>query len=410
VSVGSIIEETLRRTTRTMTPALKRVINGTGVIIHTNLGRALLSGKAIEAVVAIASGYSNLEYDLQKGERGNRYSNSSDLLSRLTGSEAAIAVNNNAAAVLLVLNTFAEGKEVIIGRGELIEIGGSFRIPEVMKKSGAILREVGTTNRTFIEDYEEAITENTGLIMKAHTSNYRIRGFVHEVGSDELRDLAQRRGVPFYYDLGSGLYSSLPDNLGVTEPTISEEMKKEIDLISFSGDKLLGGPQCGIILGRKELLKNVKKNPLTRALRPDKLSLAALEATLFHYFDEETSRREIPVLSMLHQGEETLKKRSDKLARAFRRRHINGTVEVVRLLSEIGGGSAPDMYIPSWGLSIKPGADSVDRANSRLRSLDTPVIARVEKDRLLLDLRTIRERDEADLLSGLETALSADGR
>jgi L-seryl-tRNA(Ser) seleniumtransferase len=409
-SVDSIIAETMKRTARTMTPSLKKVINGTGVVIHTNLGRALLSDAALKRVVEIASGYSNLEYDVGKGERGDRYSTSSALLAQLTGMEAAIAVNNNAAAVLLVLNTFADGKEVVIGRGELVEIGGSFRIPEVMKKSGAILTEVGTTNRTYIEDYERAITENTGLIMKAHTSNYRIRGFVHEVGSDELGDLGRKWNIPFYYDLGSGLFSSLSDDFGVDEPTVAEEAKKGLDLISFSGDKLLGGPQSGIILGKKEYIRDLRKNPLTRALRPDKLSLAALEATLLDYFDREKSRRDIPVLAMLYQSEETLKKRAEKLVRALRQKKVDAIVKVASLTSEIGGGSAPDTYIPSWGLSVEPTSCSVDRASSRLRSLEIPIITRVEKGRLFLDVRTIRGSDEADLLHGLTTALSGDGR
>jgi L-seryl-tRNA(Ser) seleniumtransferase len=406
ISTDAIIDETKKRSARSVAPALKRVINGTGVILHTNMGRALLAASALERLTTVASGYSNLEYDLEKGERGDRYVHSVLLLTQLTGAEAAVVVNNNAAAVLLVLNTLAEGREVVVGRGELVEIGGSFRIPEVMKKSGAILAEVGTTNRTFTEDYERAIGENTGLIMKAHTSNYKIRGFVHETSSDEISRLARKYTIPFYFDIGSGLFFPPDGNLGLSEPIISEEARKDIDVMSFSGDKLLGGPQCGIILGKKALIQQIRKNPLTRALRPDKFTLAALEATLLLYLDDQTAKREIPVLHMLYQDEESLKRRAGKIVRALRRKKVKSAVEAIQLYSEIGGGSAPDTYISSWGLSFKPDGVSVARFEAALRSLDTPIIARIEKDHLLIDLRTVREMDEADLLLGLTSVLS----
>ncbi len=405
----AVIEETARRAEQTLSPALKRVINGTGVIIHTNLGRAPLASSAIARLVAVASGYSNLEYDLEKGERGDRYSHAVALVTRLTGAESALVVNNNAAAVLLVLNTLAEGKEVIIGRGELVEIGGSFRIPEVMKKSGALLREVGTTNRTFVEDYERAINENTGLIMKAHTSNYRIRGFVHEATSEELATLGKGHRIPFYFDAGSGLFSTLNGGLDPSEPVIMDEAGKGIDLISFSGDKLLGGPQAGVILGRGDLVRTVRKNPLTRALRPDKFTLAALEATLLLYLDPPTARNEISTLRMMSLDGDALKRRASRIVRHLRHGGIAADVQVVALYSEVGGGSLPDVQIPSWGLALRPSRMSVTALDSGLRSLVTPVVGRIEKERFLIDVRTIQESDERDLVSALREVLR-DGR
>jgi L-seryl-tRNA(Ser) seleniumtransferase len=402
----AIIDETARRTARTLSPALRRVINGTGVVIHTNLGRAPLALSAIDRLLAVASGYSNLEYNLEKGERGDRHTHSVSLLARLTGAESAVVVNNNAAAVLLVLNTLAEGKEVVIGRGELVEIGGSFRIPEVMKKSGAVLREVGTTNRTFAEDYEQAINENTGLIMKVHTSNYRIKGFVHEATSDELSALAKRYKIPFYFDAGSGLFFAVGSGLDdASEPVLVEEAGKGIEVISFSGDKLLGGPQAGIILGKKEIIGPIKKNPLTRALRPDKFTLAALEATLRLYLDPRAASQEIPALRMLSLDEETLRKRARRVARALRRESADAEIQVIALYSEVGGGSFPDVYIPSYGLALRPSRISVDALDRNLRSLDVPVIGRIEKERFLIDMRTIQGGDERDLTSGLSAAL-----
>ncbi|OPY63830.1 MAG: L-seryl-tRNA(Sec) selenium transferase [Syntrophorhabdaceae bacterium PtaU1.Bin034] len=408
-AVPAIIEETKRRTARSLSPHLRKVVNGTGVVIHTNLGRSPLPRFAFERLLAVASGYSNLEYNLEEGRRGDRHDHCLSLMTRLTGAEGALIVNNNAAAVLLTLNTFADGKEVIIGRGELIEIGGSFRIPEVMEKSGAVLREVGTTNRTFREDYERAVNERTGLIMKAHTSNYRIRGFVHETTSEELTSLAASRDIPFYFDTGSGLFSPLGNHLGFSEPTIREEVKKNIDLISFSGDKLLGGPQAGIVVGKKGLIDALKKNPLTRALRPDKFTLSALEATLLLYLDLDKARLEIPVLRMLYQDETTLKTRAGRLRRLLQRRAVKATIEVARMYSEVGGGSLPDVSIPSCGLSLQPNDISVERFEQNMRGLPVPVIGRIEKGRFLIDMRTVQEADEPHLLSGIETALR-DGR
>ncbi len=409
LTVETLIAETARRAALTVSPALKRVINGTGVVIHTNLGRAPLAPSAIARLVAAASGYTNLEYDLEKGERGDRYSHSVALLTRLTGVENALVVNNNAAAVLLVLNTLAEGREVIISRGELVEIGGSFRIPEVMKKSGAILREVGTTNRTFTEDYERAITENSALIMKAHTSNYRIRGFVHEVTSEELVTLAASRNIPFYFDAGSGLFSPLDGTFESSEPLIPAETAKGVDIISFSGDKLLGGPQAGIILGKRDLVRTIKKNPLTRALRPDKFTLAALEATLLLYLDASKAKEEIPTLHMMFLNGNTVKKRAARIAALLRRGDVAARIEVTPLYSEVGGGSLPDVQIPSWGLAVHPSRISTSGLDRKLRSLGVPIIGRIEKERFLIDMRTIQEADEQDLVAELRETLQ-DGR
>jgi L-seryl-tRNA(Ser) seleniumtransferase len=438
---GALIDRTEARVTRFLSPTLKKVVNGTGVVIHTNLGRSPLAPDAIERLTETASGYSNLEYHLKEGKRGDRHSHCLAVLSRLTGAESAIIVNNNAAAVLLVLNTFAQGKEVIIGRGELIEIGGSFRIPEVMKKSGAILREVGTTNRTFIEDYEQAINEETGLIMKAHTSNYRIRGFVHEAASEELAALSARHDVPFFFDAGSGLLSPFANLSRFGEPVIQEEVAKGAGILSFSGDKLLGGPQAGIILGRKPLIDAMKRNPITRALRPDKFTLAALEATLLLYLDEEKAKREIPILRMLNAGEDELKRRAQKIARRVRAAASEAAVDVVRLESEVGGGSLPDVQLPSYGLSILPTNMTTEAFEQHLRLGDgesfrrktqnkfrrnlqgktpsgvllgktqgvLPVVGRIEKGRFLVDVRTVLEEEERDLVLAIGAAL-ADGK
>jgi L-seryl-tRNA(Ser) seleniumtransferase len=406
--VERIIEETGRCAAELSTPGLRKVINGTGVVIHTNLGRSLLAKPAIDALVGIASNYSNLEYDLKIGKRGDRYEHCSSILQRLTGAEASLVVNNNAAAVLLVLDTFAQGKEVIIARGELIEIGGSFRIPDVMRKSGAILREVGTTNRTFSQDYERALHENTGLLMKAHTSNYRIRGFVHETTVTELVELGKRYRVPVFYDAGSGLLWPLKGGRAFDEPVITNFTHTGLDIISFSADKLLGGPQAGIILGKTAHIDAMKKNPLTRAIRPDKFTLAALEATLFLYIDEE-KRSQIPTLEMIQQDETSLKRRASRLAAVLRARSSAGlSVSVVSLTSEVGGGSLPDVALPSYGLALEPRNISLLLFEERLRKLETPIIARIGHDRLLIDVRTIRKVDEPLLISGIAAAL-ADG-
>ena len=407
--VEAIIEETKRRTEQSLRPALKKVINGTGVIIHTNLGRSPLARSAIERLLAVASGYSNLEYDLAEGRRGDRHEHCLALLKRLTGAEGALVVNNNAAAVLLALNTLAEGREVIIGRGELIEVGGSFRIPEIMAKSGAVLREVGTTNRTFKEDYERGVNERTALIMKAHTSNYRIRGFAHEATTAELAAVAAAHHLPFYFDTGSGLLSDLGSDAGSDEPSVLEEAGK-CDVISFSGDKLLGGPQAGIILGHAGLIDAMKKNPLTRALRPDKFTLSALEATLLLYLDKDKARREIPILRMLHQDPQVVKTRAGRVARMVRkgvaRDHRRGSEVLCARWAE---GASPTSPYPPTAFRCSRPLISVDKLEQRMRGLDTPVIGRIEKGRFLIDMRTVQQEDEPYLVLAIQTALR-DGR
>ncbi|MCX5799393.1 MAG: L-seryl-tRNA(Sec) selenium transferase [Proteobacteria bacterium] len=408
-SLQEIIHDVEKGVVGLITPGLKRVINGTGVVIHTNLGRSILANAAIEAVKNTASHYVNLEYDLKKGTRGDRYEHCLFILKKLTGAEGALVVNNNAGAVFLVLNTMAEGKEVIISRGELIEIGGTFRIPDVMKKSGSLLQEVGTTNRTYREDYEHAISENTGLIMKAHTSNYRIRGFTHGTKTEELISLGKEHHIPTYYDAGSGLLFPLKGVGLHDEPYILEEITRGIDLISFSGDKLLGAPQAGIILGRKAYIEAMKKNPLTRALRPDKFTLAGLEATLLLYLDMETAKREIPTLRMIYEEKGILKRRAQRIAKIVKNRCPALSVSIVELSSEVGGGTLPDVLLPSFGIALKLHTISVESFEERLRNLTVPIIGRIERNMLLLDMRTILKDDEPFLISGIETALQ-DGK
>jgi L-seryl-tRNA(Ser) seleniumtransferase len=403
--MDQIIEVVEKHVILSVSPRLKRVINGTGVIIHTNLGRSLLSKSAIDAVINAASHYTNLEYDLKKGSRGDRYEHCTFILQKLTGAENAIVVNNNAGAVFLILNTFAEGKEVIISRGELIEIGGSFRIPDVMKKSGALLREVGTTNRTFVEDYEHAINEYTGLLMKAHTSNYKIRGFVHETTGDEFISLSRKYNLPAYYDAGSGMLFPFKTFGTYDEPCIIEELKKGWDMISFSGDKLLGAPQAGIILGENTYIDALKKNPITRMLRPDKFTLAALESTLLLYLDGATAQHEIPTLKMVYEDKNYLKRRAQQLIRKMKGLSEKLSIVTTEISSEVGGGSLPDVFIPSFGIAIKPLAVSVEAFEERLRNLDVPIIGRIEKDILLFDLRTILKEDEPLFIKGIEYAL-----
>ena len=372
----------------------QRVINATGVVLHTNLGRAPLAKRALDRIHDVSSGYSNLEYDLATGKRGQRGDGVTNLLRTLYGCEAAAVVNNCAAAVLLILNTIAEHGEVIISRGELIEIGGSFRLPDVIAKSGARIREVGTTNRTRIADYRAAIGSDTRVIMHAHPSNYRITGFTEVPALEELAGLARDAGIPFFIDLGSGCTQEL-----LNEPTIESALKSGASIISFSGDKLFGGPQAGIILGAERFLREVQRNPLARAVRIDKLTLAALEATLeIHATGDPT--REIPALASLSASKSEIEKRARRFAK--RARKIDGiNAVVIDGVSAVGGGSAPQADLPTALIAISLAGTSTDELEKLLRHTTPPVIARISDDQLLIDLRTIPPQDEATLLKVL---------
>lgn len=380
-------------------PCLRRLINGTGVIIHTNLGRSLLPACAMERIREAGLHYSNLEFDLATGQRGSRYSLVERLLCTLTGAEAALVVNNNAAAVLLVLETLARSREVIVSRGQLVEIGGSFRIPEVMARSGALLVEVGATNRTHPRDYENGVTEQTALLLKVHCSNFRIIGFTREVSLEELVQIGRQKGIPVMEDLGSGCFIDLSRFGLEREPTVQEAVASGADVITFSGDKLLGGPQAGIILGRREIVDRVKKNPLNRALRIDKFTLAGLEAVLRLYLDEKTAVEKIPTLAMIAEPVAAVGRRARRLATKLKPVAETCGVRVVETIARVGGGAMPEQNLPSRGVALAPRAMSVNRLEVLLRALEVPVIGRVEDDCLLLDMRTVAE-EEISLLVG----------
>jgi L-seryl-tRNA(Ser) seleniumtransferase len=388
-----------------VSPHLRRAINATGVVIHTNLGRSPLSEQALKNLIEVARGYSNLEYDLAKGTRGDRYAHVEEILLRLSKAEAGLVVNNNAAAVLLALNTIAAGREVICSRGELVEIGGAFRIPDVMARSGAILREVGTTNRTHVRDYEEAINSTTGLLLKVHTSNYRVVGFTSEVTVEELGKLGKRYNLPVMNDLGSGCFIDLSPYGLEKEPTAQEAIQAGADVVTFSGDKLLGGPQAGIILGNRELMDTMKANPLSRALRIDKLTLAALESTLISYLSEGQAIREIPTLRMLTMPLEELRKRARGLQRLIKKETGKASLEMIREQSQVGGGALPLQAVPTWALAIKPLKGTAQALEAALRDLEPPIIARIADDRLILDLRTIQADEFGTIACGMELAL-----
>ena len=371
------------------TPNMRPVLNGTGTILHTNLGRAPIGRKHMERIYALATGYSNLEYNLEEGKRGERYSHFEKLLCKITGAEAAMAVNNNAAAVMLVLNSLAKGGEVIVSRGELVEIGGKFRIPDVMEQSGASLVEIGTTNKTHYEDYRQAITEETKALLKVHTSNYRIIGFTESVGIDELIPLAKEYDLPVIEDLGSGVLVDLSKYGLSYEPTVQDSIAKGADVVCFSGDKLLGGPQAGIIIGKKKYIDMMKKNQLTRALRIDKFTAAALELVLMEYLSEEHAIRNIPVLRMITKPFEEIKKDAGSLARMLKRAHLSAQIEVVPCESQIGGGSLPLERIPSMAVAIWPEKIHVSELEERLRHLPVPMVVRIVNNTVLMDVRTL---------------------
>ena len=379
----------------------RSVINGTGVVVHTNLGRSVLPKIAMESIQRVGSGYSNLEFDLTTGRRGSRYSLVEGLLCDLTGAEAALVVNNNAAAVFLVLDTLANGREVVISRGQLVEIGGSFRIPDVMAKSGAVMVEIGTTNRTHLHDYEAAINDQTSLLLKVHTSNFKVIGFTSEVLLADMVDLGARMGIPVMEDLGSGCLVDLSRYGLHKEPTVSELMKTGVDVLTFSGDKLLGGPQAGIILGKKEIIDRVKKNPLNRALRIDKFTLAGLESVLRLYFDEKMAMQTIPTLTMLTMPLKTIEKRAGRLLRKIKQIPAETCgISLLKTESRAGGGALPEQGLASSAVALAPGSMTVNDLELKLRSADPPVIGRIEDDRFILDMRTVAD-NELDRLAAL---------
>ena len=386
--------------------SLTPVINATGIVVHTNLGRAVLSEGVLEHVLEIGAGYSTLEYDLTAGKRGQRHTHTRRLLREITGAEDALIVNNNAAAVLICLNSLAAGREVIVSRGELVEIGGSFRVPDVMKSGGVILREVGTTNKTHLRDYSSAINENTALILKVHQSNYKIVGFTEDVRMGDLAALGREKGVPVMCDLGSGCLLDLRKYGIHDEPSVQETVRSGADIVTFSGDKLLGGPQGGVIAGKQEFVEKIRKNPLARALRIDKLTIAAFEATLMEYMDPERAVREIPVLRMLFQPLGEIRTRAKKIASALRAAVRDERFEVTEDSSRAGGGALPEAEFPSFAVSVKPRGISVNELESRLRRGSPPVIARIKDDSLLLDARTIGKDDIKVLVSTVSAAFS----
>jgi L-seryl-tRNA(Ser) seleniumtransferase len=390
---------------RQIQPRLRRVINATGVVIHTNLGRAPLHPAALKHLIEVSKTYSNLEYDLDRGERGSRYVHVEEILCRLSGAESALVVNNNAGAVLLVLNTIAEGREVILSRGELVEIGGAFRIPDVMKRSAAFLREVGTTNRTYLSDYQKAINPQTALLLKVHTSNFRIMGFTSDVSLQDLVQLGRQHQLPVMNDLGSGCLIDLTQYGLEKEPTVQETIKTGADVVTISGDKLLGGPQAGIILGKKDLLDSVKVNPLTRALRIDKLTLAALESTLLLYFDEKRAMEEIPALQMLSLDTKKLKRRGKRLLKKLSgMKNERMTFTLRDDVSQVGGGALPLQELPTMVVSIKPLDFSINHLEENLRKGHPPVISRISKEELILDMRTVFDEEIPLLAAEIEKA------
>ncbi|MGA9110780.1 MAG: L-seryl-tRNA(Sec) selenium transferase [Smithella sp.] len=388
--------------------SLRRVVNATGVILHTNLGRAPLCAEALQRIIEVGRGYSNLEYDLVKGERGQRYAHVNKLICALTGAQDALIVNNNAAAVLLVLNTLADGKEAIVSRGELIEIGGEFRIPEIMHKSASRLREVGTTNRTRIGDYEKAINADTGLILKVHTSNFRIVGFTEEADIESLVVLGKSHGIPVMDDLGSGCLIDLEKSGLQHEPTVREVLSSDCDIVTFSGDKLLGGPQAGIIVGKREILVKIRKNPLNRALRIDKFTLAALEATLMHYLNPASAIKKLRALKALTESAASVKKRALKLMTQLQKENFDSLkFSMHEDFAAAGGGSLPTQKIPTVLVAVRNKKMSASKMEEKLRKLEVPVIVRVDKDEILIDLRTVAEDEFAFIIEGLKQLISS---
>ncbi|SCJ20479.1 L-seryl-tRNA(Sec) selenium transferase [uncultured Clostridium sp.] len=405
ISIDKIAQSTMNKCNLKYSLSLKKVINATGTVLHTNLGRSLLSESIKDDLWESASRYSNLEYNIEKGQRGSRYTHLTDTIKRLTGAEDVLVVNNNAAAVLLVLSTMAKGGEAIVSRGELVEVGGSFRIPSIMALSGADLVEVGSTNKTHLKDYEESINENTKVLMKVHTSNYRILGFTESVDVDKLCELGEKHDIPVIEDLGSGVFVDVSKYGLSYEPTVLDSIRKGADIVTFSGDKMLGGPQAGIIVGKKEYIEKMKKNQLTRALRVDKLTICALEATLRMYLDEEKAKEEIPTLKMLTYSIKELEEKANNLYSKIEYLNNYADIKIEDGLSQVGGGSMPTETMDSKVITIIPKNINVSTLENRLRLSDAHIIARVYDDKYVLDVRTIFEDEFEVVKTELEKAL-----
>ncbi|MDY6045147.1 MAG: L-seryl-tRNA(Sec) selenium transferase [Peptoniphilus sp.] len=384
-----------------MTPNLRPVINATGVILHTNLGRSLLSQQAIERVASLTASYGNLEYDIEAGARGSRHDILSGLIRNITGAEDAMVVNNNASAVLLAISTLTEGGDVVVSRGELVEIGGSFRIPEIIELSGAHLREIGTTNKVHLADYERAAErEESEVLLKVHTSNFKIVGFTEEVELEALRRIADKHNLPLIYDLGSGLMDPLSE-VGIHEPTVKEALAAGADLVLFSGDKLLGGPQAGIAIGKKKYIERMKRHPLARVVRMDKMSFAALEATFESYRNPQAAREEIPVLAMITKSLDTIRRDAEDLKDKLIDLGYDAVVD--RNRSQVGGGSCPGEYLDTYVVGIASKNPTVSELERALRHYETPIISRIERDRLLLDPRTLQTGDGETILQAFKS-------
>ena len=405
----AVSRDALARTALAMRPSLRRVINATGIIVHTNLGRSVLAEAAIKAVVDVASGYNTLEYDVEEGERGSRHAHVESLLCKLTGAEAAFAVNNNAAAVMMTIAAFARGKEAIVSRGQLVEIGGSFRVPDIMAESGARMIEVGTTNKTHVRDFENAITTETGLLLKVHSSNFRVVGFTDEVSLAHMVELGAKHGVPVFEDQGSGVLFDLAP-FGITgEPTVASSVAQGADVVSASGDKLFGGPQAGLVVGKADAIARLKKHPMARALRLDKMTLAALEATLRICLDERRALAEIPTLRMLTAPQTDIAHR----ARAFADRIIAAldekvaTVSVLDDTSRAGGGALPTVDIPTTVVALRPRTMTETALCDFLRlEAPTPIVSRIKDGRVLFDVRTLLStEEEGAIIAALTLAL-----
>lgn len=402
INTQELIENIKNRLSSDFDFGLKKVINGSGVVLHTNLGRAPMPLAIKEKFENILYGYCNLEYDIEKGARGSRHDHLKELILKLTGAEDVIVVNNNAAAVMLVLSTMCAGREVIVSRGELVEIGGSFRIPKVMQHSGAFLREVGSTNKTHLRDYEEEINENTAALMKVHTSNFRMMGFTESVSIKDLRPLADRHDLPIIDDLGSGVFIDLRKYGLEYEPTILDSLAQGSDIVTFSGDKLLGGPQCGVIVGKAKYISMMKKNNLLRALRVDKMTISALAMTLSLYLDKENLEKNVPVLSMLSQEPEQLKEKAQRLLDMTAAKSLRADIGVEASKSQVGGGSLPAQYMDSYSVAVNPSEMSVNELEQKMRLTEPHIVGRIANETYYLDVRSIFEEE----LSAVSAKLS----